>query len=75
MAELVVRDVPKELVQALEERAARHGRTVEQEHRAILRAALRMRRVHLATVLAAMPDVGKDEDFARRQDPCRARVG
>jgi plasmid stability protein len=32
--------VPDELVQGLERRAASHGRTIEDEHRAILKAAV-----------------------------------
>ncbi|MBX5459629.1 MAG: DNA-binding protein [Steroidobacteraceae bacterium] len=68
MAQLVVRNVPEELVMALKLRAAKNNRSAEQEHREILRAALRgPRRRPLAEVLAAMPDVGRDEDFARQQ--------
>jgi plasmid stability protein len=68
MAQLVVRNVPEELVTALKRRAAKNNRSAEQEHREILRAALRgPRRRPLAEVLAAMPDVGRDEDFARQQ--------
>ena len=71
MAQLVIRNVPGDIVRALEQRAARHSRTVEQEHQQILRAALRARRVHLASVLEAMPCVGSDEDFARKQPDSR----
>jgi plasmid stability protein len=67
MAQLVVRNVPEELVKALKQRAAKHNRSAEQEHREILQEMLAtVRRRPLATVLAAMPDVGRDEDFARR---------
>jgi len=53
------------LVQWLE---AKHNRSAEQEHREILEAALRgPRRRSLAAVLAAMPNLGKDEDFPRHQ--------
>ena len=69
MANLVVRNLDESIVQALKERAARHGRSAESEHRAILEASLvKTRRRSLAAVLAAMPDVGRDEDFSRRQD-------
>ena len=69
MAQLVVRNLPDELVKALKLRAAKHDRSAEQEHREILRAALRgPRRRGLAEVLAAMPNVGRDEDFTRAQD-------
>jgi plasmid stability protein len=36
MAQLLVRNIPDRTVMALKERAARHGRSVEAEHRAIL---------------------------------------
>jgi len=68
MAQLMVRNLPEELVKALKQRAAKHNRSAEQEHREILRAALRApRRRHLADVLAAIPNVGNDQDFAREQ--------
>jgi plasmid stability protein len=72
MAQLVVRNLPEELVKALKQRAARHNRSAEQEHREILRAALRgPRRKHLAEILAAMPNVGRDDDFTRKQSDRR----
>jgi len=68
MAQLVVRNLPEELVKALKARAARHQRSAEQEHREILKAALAApRRRPLAEVLASMPNVGRDEDFERSQ--------
>ncbi len=68
MAQLVVRNLSEDLVKALKQRAAKHNRSAEQEHREILRAALKgPRRRHLAEVLAAIPNVGKDEDFVRKQ--------
>lgn len=72
MAQLMVRNLPEELVKALKQRAAKHNRSAEQEHREILRAALGgPRRRHLAEILAAIPNVGKDQDFAREQDDQR----
>lgn len=74
MAQLLVRDVDEALVKALRERAARHGRSAEAEHRDILAKALRRtRRRSFAELLAAMPDVGTDDDFARVEDPVEAR--
>lgn len=74
MAQLLVRDVDEALVKALRERAARHGRSAEAEHREILARALRRtKRRSFAEVLAAIPDVGGDEDFARVEDPLEAR--
>lgn len=68
MAQLIVRNLPEELVRALKARAARHQRSAEQEHREILKAALGApRRRSLAEALASMPNVGRDEDFARTQ--------
>jgi plasmid stability protein len=69
MANLLVRGVEDALVQALRERAARHGRSVEAEHREILAESLgRPKKRNFAEALAAMPNVGKDEDFAREND-------
>ena len=68
MAQLIVRDLPENLVKALKQRAAKSNRSAEQEHREILRSVLRgPRRRHLADVLAAIPDVGEDSDFEREQ--------
>ena len=55
-------------MRALKQRAAKRNRSAEQEHREILKAALRgVQRKPLAEVLASMPNVGKDSDFAREQ--------
>ena len=75
MSSLIVRNIEESIVQALKERAARHGRSAEAEHRALLSdVLLRPRRRPLAEVLAAMPHVGRDEDFAREQATDAARV-
>lgn len=72
MAQLIVRNLSEELVKALKQRAARHNRSAEEEHREILRAALGgARRRSLAEVLASMPDVGEDRDFRRQQSDRR----
>jgi len=66
MAQLMVRKVTDDLVKALKQRAAKHNRSAEQEHREILQSALRgPRRLPLVDVLASMPNVGRDEDFVR----------
>jgi antitoxin FitA len=68
MAQLMVRNLTTELVTALKQRAAKHNRSAEQEHREILQLALRgPKRRALADVLASMPNVGTDNDFARQQ--------
>jgi plasmid stability protein len=41
MPQLLVRDVPRDVVEALKRRAAGHGRSAEAEHRAILETALK----------------------------------
>lgn len=68
MAQLIVRDLPAQLVAALKQRAAKSNRSAEQEHREILKAALNgPKRRSLADVLAAIPNVGEDSDFVRDQ--------
>ena len=69
MANLIVRDIDETLVRALKQRAARSGRSAEAEHREILASVLRRpRKRQLALALAAIPNVGRDEDFARVED-------
>ena len=69
MANLVVRNLDQSLVDALKQRAARHGRSAEAEHRAILEAALLLPpKKSFAEVLSSMPDIGEDEDFERKED-------
>ena len=69
MADLLVRGVDDAIVQALKKRAGAHGHSAEAEHRSILASALLTpRRRNLAELLAAMPDVGRDDDFERQQE-------
>lgn len=69
MAQLIVRNLAEEIVQALKLRAARHGRSAEEEHREILSAALRPGpRTTLKELLAAIPAAGEDADFERVPD-------
>jgi antitoxin FitA len=68
MATLLVRGVDDALVSALRERAAKNGRSAEAEHREILASALkRTKRRSFAQVLASIPEVGEDKDFARTE--------
>jgi len=68
MAQLMVRNLEEALVRALKRRAAKHNRSAEQEHREILKTALLgPKRRSLAEVLATIPNVGDDQDFARAQ--------
>ena len=66
---LIVRNIDESLTRALKQRAADHQRSAEAEHREILREALQgPRRLSLTEFLRTMPDVGRDEDFARAPD-------
>lgn len=72
MAQLIVRNLPDDLVAALKRRAARKQRSAEEEHREILRIALGgSRQRSFAQVVADMPNVGQDDDFARSQQESR----
>jgi len=77
MAQLIVRNLPDDVVRRLKVRAARHGRSAEAEHRRILEEALRPSTGPrtLKDALLAIPDVGYDADFApRRERGRRARL-
>ena len=58
MAHLTIRNVSDEVVEALKRRATANGRSMEAEHRELLRAAL----------------LGSDEDFAARAAALRQRL-
>ncbi|MDP9122949.1 MAG: DNA-binding protein [Acidobacteriota bacterium] len=68
--QLVVRNLEEEVVRELRLRAARHGRSAEAEHREILRQALLPAEEgeSLKDLLLAIPQVGEDADFERRED-------
>ena len=69
MASLVVRNLDQRIVNALKQRAARHGQSTEAEHRALLEELLlQPKGKSFAEVLAAMPNVGQDDDFERVED-------
>jgi plasmid stability protein len=75
MANLLVRNLDERVVKALKRRAARHNRSAEAEHRAILEEALfKTDRKSLAEVLASMPNIGRDEDFERVDEQRAADV-
>ena len=68
-------DLDPEVVLALKRRAAKHGRSAEAEHREILKhALLGSKKRSFAQVLAAMPNVGEDQDFERIDDSKGGRV-
>lgn len=66
MAQLVVRRLDDDLVRALKVRAASKGHSAEEEHRDILRSALRGERGRqsLKALLQTIPVGGHDDDFA-----------
>jgi plasmid stability protein len=69
MADLIVRKLDPRIVDALKQRAAQNGRSAEAEHRALLESVLlHPARRSFAEVLAAIPDVGLDEDFERLEE-------
>ena len=69
MANLIVRNVDDNIVNALKTRAGRHGTNAEAEHRKILaQALLKPKKRSFAQAIAAMPNAGKDADFKRVQD-------
>ncbi|WP_422132560.1 FitA-like ribbon-helix-helix domain-containing protein [Endozoicomonas sp. ALD040] len=69
MANLIVRNIDEEIVDALKARAGKHGRSAEAEHRRILEAALlRPKKKSFTEALKNIPDVGSDTDFERIND-------
>ena len=75
MASLVVRNLDDRIVEALKALAARHKRSAEAEHRALLeQALLKPRRKTFVQVLKSMPNVGLDKDFERVDSEVAGRV-
>jgi plasmid stability protein len=76
VAQLIVRGIEAEVVDALKRRAVQRGHSAEAEHREILREALGQRpRRALKQLLLEMPSAGRDGEFARRpQRPRRVRL-
>jgi plasmid stability protein len=76
MAELLVRDVEPAILARLKQRADEHRRSVEDEHRAILREVLlagdeETPAMTFEAYLRKMPDVGTDGDFSRIEGSIR----
>jgi plasmid stability protein len=68
MAQLIVRQLEEKVVRKLKEQAGRHGVSMEEEHRQILRAALvgtPRKGPTFKDYLLSMPNVGEDRDFER----------
>lgn len=70
VGQLIVRNLDDDVILALKRRAARHGRSTEAEHRAILREVLagESARPSFKDFLLSMPDVGEDSDFDMPRD-------
>lgn len=73
MSALILHDVDEVLMRALEQRAARHGRSLEAEHQAILRSVLLGAEtvMDFKQFLASMPDVGEDDELCPPRGPER----
>jgi plasmid stability protein len=72
VAQLIVRNIEEEVVEALKLRAAQHGRSAEAEHRELLRQALlKQPSASLKQHLMAIPDAGADVDFEVRRGRAR----
>lgn len=70
MANLVVRNLDQRIVDALKQRAARHGRSAEAEHRILLETLLLLpNKKSFAEALKSIPGAGRDTDFERVEDP------
>jgi plasmid stability protein len=68
MSQLLVRNVEDKVVKKLKERAGKHGVSMEEEHRRILREVLvgpSRKKSSFKEFLLEMPNVGKDTDFER----------
>ncbi len=68
MPQLIVRAIEEKVVKKLKEQAGRHGVSMEEEHRRILREVLlgnSRKRPSFKEFLLSIPNVGKDEDFER----------
>lgn len=77
MSQLLVRDVPRDIVEALKRQAARHGRSAEAEHRAILEKALKAGRETFRARAGRLRDetrgriVGESADLIREDRDTR----
>ncbi len=71
MAQLLVRDVPQDVVDALKRRAAEHGRSAEAEHRRILEEALRQGRTGFWERAAALREQTRGRILTPSEDLIR----
>jgi plasmid stability protein len=71
MSQLLVRNVPREVIEALKRRAARHGRSAEAEHRSILEDALRPGRAEFWQRATALREATRGRITIRSEDLIR----
>jgi len=77
MPQLLVRDVPRDIVEALKRQASLHGRSAEAEHRSILERALKAGRETFRRRAASLRDqtrgriVGESADLIREDRDSR----
>jgi plasmid stability protein len=71
MAQFLVRDVPEDIAIALKERAAKNGRSVEAEHRAILEQTLISGREDFWEKAAKLREKLKGREFTPSEDLIR----
>jgi plasmid stability protein len=77
MPQLLVRDVPRDVVDALKRQASSHGRSAEAEHRAILENALKAGRATFRARAGALRDAtqgriaGESADLIREDRDSR----
>jgi len=76
MAQLIVRSLDDRVLAALRARAARNGRSVEAEHREVLRQALLddQERPDFKDLLRAMPDLGPAVLERQKDKPRKVRL-
>lgn len=72
MPQLILRDIEEEVVRRLKELAGRHGISMEEQHRRLLReSVLGKSKRDFKKALMSMPGGGKDSDFRREKRPER----
>jgi len=71
MPQLLVRNVTRDVVEALKRRAAEHGRSVEAEHRFILEEALRAGRDGFWQRASALREATRDRISVPSEDLIR----
>jgi plasmid stability protein len=75
-SQLLVRNLDDEVVEALRKRAAKHGRSVEEEHRRILKRALipKKPKQSLLEALDCMPHFPEDDELFELPREVEARA-